>query len=79
MKGERVLNTREIKLVGQHNYTNALAALALADAVGIPRSSALIALTFTGLPHRFRWRWHVMTCAGSMIPRLLTSAVPRRR
>ncbi|OOC11654.1 UDP-N-acetylmuramoyl-L-alanine--D-glutamate ligase [Dickeya dadantii] len=55
VKGERVLNTREIKLVGQHNYTNALAALALADAVGIPRSSALIALTsFTGLPHRFQ-------------------------
>lgn len=55
VKGERVLNTREIKLVGQHNYTNALAALALADAVGIPRSSALTALTtFTGLPHRFQ-------------------------
>ncbi|WP_224553964.1 UDP-N-acetylmuramoyl-L-alanine--D-glutamate ligase [Pectobacterium versatile] len=53
--GERVLNTREIKLVGQHNYTNALAALALADAVKIPRSSALTVLTsFTGLPHRFQ-------------------------
>ncbi|MEQ9997016.1 UDP-N-acetylmuramoyl-L-alanine--D-glutamate ligase [Pectobacterium versatile] len=53
--GERVLNIREIKLVGQHNYTNALAALALADAVKIPRSSALTALTsFTGLPHRFQ-------------------------
>ncbi|MEI7284242.1 UDP-N-acetylmuramoyl-L-alanine--D-glutamate ligase [Pectobacterium carotovorum] len=53
--GERVLNTCEIKLVGQHNYTNALAALALADAVKIPRSSALTALTsFTGLPHRFQ-------------------------
>ncbi|KHN53312.1 UDP-N-acetylmuramoyl-L-alanine--D-glutamate ligase [Pectobacterium fontis] len=53
--GERVLNTREIKLVGQHNYTNALAALALADAVKIPRTSALMALTtFTGLPHRFQ-------------------------
>ncbi|WP_406641495.1 UDP-N-acetylmuramoyl-L-alanine--D-glutamate ligase [Pectobacterium brasiliense] len=53
--GERVLNTREIKLVGQHNYTNALAALALADAVTIPRASALTALTsFTGLPHRFQ-------------------------
>ncbi|MBN3068428.1 UDP-N-acetylmuramoyl-L-alanine--D-glutamate ligase [Pectobacterium brasiliense] len=53
--GERVLNTREIKLVGQHNYTNALAALALADAVKIPRASALTALTsFIGLPHRFQ-------------------------
>ncbi|RLM28134.1 UDP-N-acetylmuramoyl-L-alanine--D-glutamate ligase [Brenneria alni] len=58
VKGERVLNTREIKLVGQHNYTNALAALALSDAVGIPRSSALTALTaFTGLAHRFQLVW----------------------
>lgn len=53
--GEKVLNTREMKLTGRHNYTNALAALALADAVGIPRSSSLKALTtFTGLPHRFQ-------------------------
>ncbi|MGX8941093.1 UDP-N-acetylmuramoyl-L-alanine--D-glutamate ligase [Symbiopectobacterium sp. Eva_TO] len=55
VKGERVLNTKEISLVGQHNHTNALAALALADAVGIPRAPALTALTtFTGLPHRFQ-------------------------
>lgn len=55
VNGERVINTREIKLVGQHNYTNALAALALADTVGIPRASALAALTgFTGLTHRFQ-------------------------
>ena len=31
----KVLNTREMKLTGRHNYTNALAALALADAVNI--------------------------------------------
>ncbi|CNE54975.1 UDP-N-acetylmuramoyl-L-alanyl-D-glutamate synthetase [Yersinia rohdei] len=55
VRGEKVLNTREMKLTGRHNYTNALAALALADAVGIPRSSSLTALTtFTGLPHRFQ-------------------------
>ncbi|MGK4330445.1 UDP-N-acetylmuramoyl-L-alanine--D-glutamate ligase [Lonsdalea quercina] len=55
VNGERVINTRELKLVGQHNYTNALAALALADTVGIPRASALAALTdFTGLAHRFQ-------------------------
>jgi UDP-N-acetylmuramoylalanine--D-glutamate ligase len=53
--GEKVLNTGEMKLVGQHNYTNALAALALADAVGIPRASSLKALTtFSGLAHRFQ-------------------------
>lgn len=55
VKGEKVLDTREMKLVGQHNYTNALAALALADAVNIPRASSLKALTtYGGLPHRFQ-------------------------
>lgn len=55
VKGEKVLNTKEMKVVGQHNYTNALAALALADAVKLPRSSSLKALTtFTGLAHRFQ-------------------------
>ncbi len=55
VKGEKVLNSDEMKLVGQHNYTNALAALALADAVNLPRASSLKALTtFTGLPHRFQ-------------------------
>lgn len=55
VKGEKVLNTVEMKMVGQHNYTNALAALALADAVGLPRASSLAALThFNGLAHRFQ-------------------------
>ncbi|MCX8960613.1 UDP-N-acetylmuramoyl-L-alanine--D-glutamate ligase [Erwinia psidii] len=55
VSGEKVLNTDEMMLVGQHNYTNALAALALADAVRLPRASSLKALTtFTGLPHRFQ-------------------------
>ncbi|CCG88294.1 UDP-N-acetylmuramoyl-L-alanine--D-glutamate ligase [Erwinia piriflorinigrans] len=55
VQGEKVLNTDEMHLVGQHNYTNALAALALADAVGLPRASSLKALTtFNGLPHRFQ-------------------------
>ncbi|WP_300000050.1 UDP-N-acetylmuramoyl-L-alanine--D-glutamate ligase [uncultured Cedecea sp.] len=54
-KGEKVLSSKEMKLVGQHNYTNALAALALADAVGLPRSSSLNALMqFGGLAHRFQ-------------------------
>ncbi len=53
--GEKILNVNEMHLTGQHNYTNALAALALADAVHLPRASSLKALTtFTGLPHRFQ-------------------------
>ncbi|WP_168403271.1 UDP-N-acetylmuramoyl-L-alanine--D-glutamate ligase [Erwinia amylovora] len=55
VQGEKVLNTDEMHLVGQHNYANALAALALADAVGLPRASSLTALTtFKGLAHRFQ-------------------------
>ncbi|PRD12804.1 UDP-N-acetylmuramoyl-L-alanine--D-glutamate ligase [Pantoea coffeiphila] len=55
VKGEKVLNTAEMNLAGQHNYTNALAALALADAVGLPRATSLKALTtFAGLAHRFQ-------------------------
>ena len=54
-KGEKVLNSDEMHLTGQHNLTNALAALALAEAVGVPRASCLKALTtFTGLPHRYQ-------------------------
>lgn len=54
VKGEKVLDTAEMQITGQHNYTNALAALALADAVGLPRATSLKALTtFSGLSHRF--------------------------
>lgn len=55
VKGEKVLNVKEMPLTGQHNYSNALAALALADAVGLPRATSLKALTTsTGLAHRFQ-------------------------
>lgn len=55
VKGEKVLNVKEMSITGQHNYSNALAALALADAAGLPRASSLKALTtFTGLAHRFQ-------------------------
>ncbi|MDX7986602.1 UDP-N-acetylmuramoyl-L-alanine--D-glutamate ligase [Xenorhabdus sp. 12] len=50
-----VLSTREMQLAGQHNYTNGLAALALADTVGIPREASLQVLrTYSGLEHRFQ-------------------------
>ena len=55
VKGEKVLSTAEMYLSGQHNYTNALAALALADAVGISRTAAIEVLkTYHGLAHRFQ-------------------------
>ncbi|MDP1092111.1 cyanophycin synthetase, partial [Klebsiella pneumoniae] len=54
-KGEHVLNVQELPLTGPHHDRNALAALALADAAGLPRASSLKALTtFPGLAHRFQ-------------------------
>ncbi|GAA0680725.1 UDP-N-acetylmuramoyl-L-alanine--D-glutamate ligase [Marinobacterium maritimum] len=45
-----------LKIRGRHNLANALAALALADAVAIPRAAALEALqNFAGLEHRCQW------------------------
>jgi UDP-N-acetylmuramoylalanine--D-glutamate ligase len=55
-EGERVLEMRELKLAGLHNVANALATLALSDALGLPRSAALAEFReFTGLPHRMQW------------------------
>jgi len=48
-----VFPTRDLHIYGSHNWANALAALALADAAGIPREASLRALReFGGLPHR---------------------------
>lgn len=54
-KDERVLACDEMKLVGRHNYMNALAAIALSQAAGIPLESIRRALReFNGLDHRFQ-------------------------
>jgi len=54
--GERLIPLAELKLTGLHNAANALAALALADAVGIARSASIETLReFSGLPHRTQW------------------------
>ena len=51
-----LLPVSAMKIRGQHNYANALAALALADAVDIPHEPALSALReFAGLEHRCQW------------------------
>lgn len=48
------LNCIEMQISGQHNYINALVALALADVMAIPRAASLSALRrFSGLRHRF--------------------------
>jgi UDP-N-acetylmuramoylalanine--D-glutamate ligase len=51
-----LLPASALKIRGRHNLANALAALALADAVAIPRAAALQALQdFAGLEHRCQW------------------------
>ncbi|WP_027706428.1 UDP-N-acetylmuramoyl-L-alanine--D-glutamate ligase [Zooshikella ganghwensis] len=57
VKGQdRLLNTRELKVVGLHNYANALAALALGYQAGLPVEAMCSALrTYKGLPHRCEW------------------------
>ncbi|HBO38386.1 MAG TPA: UDP-N-acetylmuramoyl-L-alanine--D-glutamate ligase, partial [Pasteurellaceae bacterium] len=50
-----ILPCDEIKLSGRHNYMNALASIALAQAVGIKNDGILTALRlFSGLAHRFQ-------------------------
>lgn len=54
--GERLLAMDELRIVGHHNAANALAALALGDALGLARPAMLEALReFPGLPHRAAW------------------------
>jgi UDP-N-acetylmuramoylalanine--D-glutamate ligase len=46
----------ELPIPGRHNQANALAALALGSAVGLPQEEMLTALKrFSGLPHRTQW------------------------
>lgn len=51
--GERLLKADELQVSGLHNICNAMAALALCRAIGLPMHRLLAALrSFKGLPHR---------------------------
>lgn len=55
-RGERLLAMDELHIQGLHNAANALAALALGEAVGLPLGAMLAALReFPGLDHRAQW------------------------
>jgi len=55
-QGAAVLEMERMKITGLHNAANALAALALGDAAGLPLAAMVEALeTFPGLPHRSAW------------------------
>ncbi len=54
--GHKLLAVKDLKIAGKHNVSNALAALALGEAIGLPRQSMLETLKkFPGLPHRCQW------------------------
>ena len=53
---EKLLAVSQLKLIGKHNWANALAALALGEAMGLPLPAMLATLTqFQGLAHRCEW------------------------
>ncbi|SED92169.1 UDP-N-acetylmuramoyl-L-alanine--D-glutamate ligase [Pseudomonas coleopterorum] len=53
---ENLMPVSELKVRGAHNQANALAALALGHAVGLPFDAMLASLReFTGLTHRCQW------------------------
>jgi UDP-N-acetylmuramoylalanine--D-glutamate ligase len=55
-RGEPLLACVQMRLTGLHNAANALAALALAEALGLPRAACVATLReFTGLAHRTQW------------------------
>ena len=55
-RGEGLLDAARMKITGLHNAANALAALALGEAAGLPMPAMLAALeSFPGLPHRSEW------------------------
>jgi UDP-N-acetylmuramoylalanine--D-glutamate ligase len=54
--GNALLDVARLKISGAHNAANALAALALGEAAGLPYAAMLTALeSFPGLPHRSAW------------------------
>ena len=53
---ERLIRAGTLKLIGRHNAANAMAALALCEAIGIDPHVVLSALaSFGGLAHRVEW------------------------
>ncbi len=52
----KICKASSLKITGQHNVANALAAAALCFAAGIEKSALVVALQdFKGLPHRVEW------------------------
>jgi UDP-N-acetylmuramoylalanine--D-glutamate ligase len=57
MKGfEALVDVADLNISGTHNFSNALAALAMGSSLGLPLDAMIRALkAFNGLPHRCEW------------------------
>jgi len=54
--GQPLMKAKEVRIQGRHNLANALAAVALAEAVGVSRAAMIAELQrFPGLDHRMQW------------------------
>jgi UDP-N-acetylmuramoylalanine--D-glutamate ligase len=55
-RGEAWLKVEQLGISGRHNWANALAAMAIADSLGISKDAIVDALrNFRGIPHRSQW------------------------
>ncbi len=55
-RGEPWIRVEQLKLGGRHNWANCLAAMAIADAIGISKAAIIDAIgDFGGIPHRSQW------------------------
>lgn len=61
-KAERLMNIHDMKLLGRHNWENVMAAIAMADAYGVPMDVIIKTVcAFTAVEHRIEF---VATVAG---------------
>ncbi|MCP4431267.1 MAG: UDP-N-acetylmuramoyl-L-alanine--D-glutamate ligase [Gammaproteobacteria bacterium] len=55
-QGVRWVSVGDIRLKGRHNWANCLAAMALADSIGVSREAIVeVITTFCGIAHRSQW------------------------
>ncbi len=55
-RDEAWIKVNELKVSGRHNWANCLAAMAIANALGVSRTAIVDALRdFAGIPHRSQW------------------------
>ena len=55
-KKEKIIATKDLQLLGRHNYENVMAAVAMADCFGVPMDKIIeVLFTFTAVEHRIEY------------------------